>query len=395
MTELLKVLAHKTQTSSLSKNKILRIFLVLSISLTSSIISSNVSLAAELTSCGAPGASIRLDPVRNPLQHATSGKQIGSEKLVGVVADAIGTTGVSVRWTRWAAGSSSITTYYIYLSSDNGTSWSCFRNYGGSFQKGALVDQGNYQVAVIANTGDTWSEAVILSVSLKSKGPTQLCIPKDYVIEASLAMTGEGAYQSYSKQYMLTLRPDRKNPITYSQSERTKIGSLRYQIEYSIDNWKTKVIYKGIFDGKIVANQSFYIRALSTKVPTKVRAIVDVSKVFVDLIYDPEAYSTNPTPGYIAKDPVPGPGYTSAGCKPLEAIFYPKAVASDPCLVDPNGPKCPVQLVPGENADPKSTIAPTPSSSSSGVKTITCVKGKLTKKVSAVKPICPQGYKKK
>jgi hypothetical protein len=389
------VLAHKTQTSSLSKNKILRIFLVLSISLTSSIISSNVSLAAELTSCGAPGASIRLDPVRNPLQHATSGKQIGSEKLVGVVADAIGTTGISVRWTRWAAGSSSITTYYIYLSSDNGTSWSCFRNYGGSFQKGALVDQGNYQVAVIANTGDTWSEAVILSVSLKSKGPTQLCIPKDYVIEASLAMTGEGAYQSYSKQYMLTLRPDRKNPITYSQSERTKIGSLRYQIEYSIDNWKTKVIYKGIFDGKIVANQSFYIRALSTKVPTKVRAIVDVSKVFVDLIYDPEAYSTNPTPGYIAKDPVPGPGYTSAGCKPLEAIFYPKAVASDPCLVDPNGPKCPVQLVPGENADPKSTIAPTPSSSSSGVKTITCVKGKLTKKVSAVKPVCPQGYKKK
>ncbi len=389
------MLAHKTQTSSLSKNKILRIFLVLSISLTSSIISSNVSLAAELTSCGAPGASIRLDPVRNPLQHATSGKQIGSEKLVGVVADAIGTTGISVRWTRWAAGSSSITTYYIYLSSDNGTSWSCFRNYGGSFQKGALVDQGNYQVAVIANTGDTWSEAVILSVSLKSKGPTQLCIPKDYVIEASLAMTGEGAYQSYSKQYMLTLRPDRKNPITYSQSERTKIGSLRYQIEYSIDNWKTKVIYKGIFDGKIVANQSFYIRALSTKVPTKVRAIVDVSKVFVDLIYDPEAYSTNPTPGYIAKDPVPGPGYTSAGCKPLEAIFYPKAVASDPCLVDPNGPKCPVQLVPGENADPKSTIAPTPSSSSSGVKTITCVKGKLTKKVSAVKPVCPQGYKKK
>lgn len=377
------------------KNKSLRIFLVLSISLTSSILSSNVSLAAELTSCGAPGASIRLDPVRNPLQHATSGKQIGSEKLVGVVADAIGTTGISVRWTRWAAGSGSSTTYYIYLSSDNGTSWSCFRNYGGSFQKGALVDQGNYQVAVIANTGDTWSEAVILSVSLKSKGPTQLCIPKDYVIEASLAMTGEGAYQSYSKQYMLTLRPDRKNPITYSLSESSKIQSLRYQIEYSIDNWKTKVIYKGIFDGKIVANQYFYVKALSTTVPTKVRAIVDVSKVFVDLIYDPEAYSTNPTPGYIAKDPVPGPGYTSVGCKSLEAIFYPKVVASDPCLVDPNGAKCPIQIVPGENADPKSTIAPTPSSSSSGIKTITCVKGKLTKKVTAVKPICPQGYKKK
>ena len=351
--------------------------------------------AADLTSCGAPGASIRLDPVQDPLQHATSGKQIGSEKLVGVSADSIGTTGISVRWTRWAAGSGSITTYYIYLSSDNGASWSCFRNYGGSFQKGALLDQGNYKVAVIANTGDTWSNAVIINVSLKSKGPTQLCIPKDYVIEASLAMTGESAYQSYSKEYMLTLRPDRKNPIIYSQSEMSKIQSLRYQIEYSIDNWKSKVVYKGLFDGKIVANQYFYIKALSTKVPTKVRAIVDVSKVDVGLIYDAEAGSTNPTPGYIPKDPVPGPGYTTVGCKPLEAIFYPKAVAGDPCLVDPNGSKCPVQLVPGENADSKSPNVPTPSTSSSGVKTITCVSGKYKVSVTNKNPKCPPGYKKK
>ena len=28
-------------------------------------------------------------------------------------------------------------------------------------------------------------------------------------------------------------------------------------------------------------------------------------------------------------------------------------------------------------------------------KTITCIKGKLTKKVTAVKPVCPAGYKKK
>jgi hypothetical protein len=28
-------------------------------------------------------------------------------------------------------------------------------------------------------------------------------------------------------------------------------------------------------------------------------------------------------------------------------------------------------------------------------KTITCVKGKLTKKVTAVAPVCPTGYKKK
>ena len=381
--------------TSVTKRTFMRIFLVLSISITSFLHSSHFSHAADLSSCGAPGASIRLDPVQNPLQHATSGKQIGSEKLVGVVAEAIGTAGISVRWSRWASGSSSLTTYYIYLSSDGGASWRCFRNYGGSFQKGDLEEQGNYKVAVIANTGDTWSQAVITDVSLRSKGASQLCIPKDYVIEASLAMTGAGAYQPYLKQYMLTLRPDRKNPINYSLSESSKIQSLRYQIEYSIDNWKTKVIYKGLFDGKIVADQYFYIKALSTKVPTKVRAIVDVSQVRVDLIYDAEAYSTNPTPGYIAKDPVPGPGYTSVGCKPLEAIFYPKEVRMDPCLVDPNGAKCPVQLVPGENADATEQIEATTSTSSLGKKTISCVAGKYKVSVSGKKPKCPPGFKKK
>jgi hypothetical protein len=194
---------------------------------------------------------------------------------------------------------------------------------------------------------------------------------------------------------MLTLRPDRKNPITYSSSENSKIQSLRYQIEYSIDNWKTKVIYKGPFDGKIVANQYFYVKALSTTAPTKVRAIVDVSKVYVELIYDAEAYSTNPTPGYIAKDPVPGPGYTSVGCKPLEAIFYPKEVKSDPCLVDPNGAKCPVQLVPGENAGATEQIDPATPPSALGKKSITCVAGKYKVNVSGKKAKCPPGFKKR
>ena len=378
-----------------ANNFFVRLFLIFSISLATSTIPLELSDAAELTSCGAPGSSIRLDPVRNPLEHATSGKQIGSEKLTGVVAEALGTAGVSVRWNSWAAGSSSLTTYYIFLSANGGATWSCFRNYGGSFQKGALVEQGNYKVAVIANAGDTWSQAVINDVSLKAKGPTQICIPKDYVIESSLAMTGMGAYQAYSKQYMLTLRPDRKNPITYSGDEEYKMSYLRYQIEYSIDNWKTKVIYKGLFDGKIVADQYFYVRALSTKVPTKVRAIVDVSKVPVDMIYDAEAYSTNPTPGYVAKDPVPGPGYTSVGCKPLEAIFYPKEVPIDECLVDPNGAKCPVQLVPGENAESTETVVPSSAPSPSSKKTITCVSGKYKVSVSSKNPKCPPGFKKK
>jgi len=42
----------------------------------------------------------------------------------------------------------------------------------------------------------------------------------------------------------------------------------------------------------------------------------------------------------------------------------------------------------------KSTIASAQSLSKKKV-TITCVKGKLTKKVTAINPKCPSGYKKK
>jgi hypothetical protein len=43
------------------------------------------------------------------------------------------------------------------------------------------------------------------------------------------------------------------------------------------------------------------------------------------------------------------------------------------------------------------TPTPTPAAKPAVAKktTITCVKGKTTKKVSAVKPVCPTGFKKK
>ena len=44
---------------------------------------------------------------------------------------------------------------------------------------------------------------------------------------------------------------------------------------------------------------------------------------------------------------------------------------------------------------PKPTVTPTPTKPSTKKITITCTKGTLTKKVTAVKPICPSGYKKK
>ena len=45
--------------------------------------------------------------------------------------------------------------------------------------------------------------------------------------------------------------------------------------------------------------------------------------------------------------------------------------------------------------DSEFTAAVKKATSSTQKTTITCIKGKLTKKVTAVKPVCPAGYKKK
>jgi len=53
-----------------------------------------------------------------------------------------------------------------------------------------------------------------------------------------------------------------------------------------------------------------------------------------------------------------------------------------------------------EAEKPVVTPTPTPSASKAPIAvpkllTISCVKGKITKKVTAAKPVCPAGYKKK
>ena len=51
---------------------------------------------------------------------------------------------------------------------------------------------------------------------------------------------------------------------------------------------------------------------------------------------------------------------------------------------------------PAEAIKPAEQVKPAPAPSSSAInKTITCIKGKLSKKVSAINPKCPSGYKKK
>jgi hypothetical protein len=70
-----------------------------------------------------------------------------------------------------------------------------------------------------------------------------------------------------------------------------------------------------------------------------------------------------------------------------------------------SSPNVAIKIVKGSQSAAPEAMAPEPAATpepvaqpiSVAVKkmTITCVKGKTTKKVTAVKPICPAGYKKK
>ena len=77
---------------------------------------------------------------------------------------------------------------------------------------------------------------------------------------------------------------------------------------------------------------------------------------------------------------------TSASLK--DGIFYLQAAGfhySSPRIV----------LTGSKVATPKPSASPIPASASAKKKTITCVKGKVTKKVTEIKPKCPTGFKKK
>jgi hypothetical protein len=52
-------------------------------------------------------------------------------------------------------------------------------------------------------------------------------------------------------------------------------------------------------------------------------------------------------------------------------------------------------MAPKPTPTPAATESPTPTAAALKKTTITCIKGKVVKKVTGVKPVCPKGYKKK
>ena len=253
-----------------------------------------------------------------------------------------------------------IETYFFYWSSDSGKSWNCTRAYA-SGTTVTLQPNTDYVGIVVAQARTGKGISTITKFSTKK-------IIKKICATGKVALSVN--FNSPLKQYDVRLS---YKDLTNEEK------SLEYILEVSTDNWKTKAVFKDPIS-LYIAYRS--IKPLKEGAPHQFRLVPDASKIYV-------------VPSRLVSS------YTTSGCSALEA----SASAVDnrtECEKNPGLDKCQYTVVPGENSESTVTPSPTPEASSS-VKpaplqtriTITCVKGKLTKMVTAVKPKCPAGYKVK
>ena len=255
-----------------------------------------------------------------------------------------------------------IETYFFYWSADGGKSWNCTRAYASSTSVSIEVNR-DYVAIVVAQARTGKGISTIAKFTTK-KVPKQIC--------ANGKVSLQAIYDSSIKQFNLQLM---------STNLTSEEKSLQYLLEVSTDNWKTKAVYKDLLSLFLPYRN---VKPLKDGAVHQFRLTPDASKVYVD------------PNGLIAS-------YTTAGCSPLVATID-MADNRTECEKSPGLEKCQFTVVPGENSQPSPVVSssPTPLATSS-VKpapiqkriTITCVKGKLTRKVIGFKPTCPSGYKVK
>ena len=250
----------------------------------------------------------------------------------------------------------SITTYFFFYSNDGGKNWYCERSYG-TFVTVELTPNKDYVAIVVASTQGKKGLSNIASFSTKKKN-VQLCAPADSVFNA--------AFDSNLKRFSLVVKTGSQLDINQSL--------LRYKIEVSTDNWKTKGVYRDL----LTLKYSVYVKPIKENVVHQYRLLPQLD--------DPMLVTLK---GQLVDK------YVSTGCKLLSTSATPIDNRSD-CEKNPGLEKCEITFAPGENAG---TETPDPINASPSPvapkTTLTCIKGKLTKKVTAVKPLCPTGYKKK
>ncbi|MCF8521813.1 MAG: hypothetical protein K9F98_03105 [Candidatus Planktophila sp.] len=320
--------------------------------------------AVELTTCGSGTQVNRLDPPLNPTGELGSGMFFGKIPLTGLKGSKYNETSAYATWDAWNPGNvGTLETYFLYASSDGGSTWSCARTYALSAKVDGMTSGVELQVILLANKGNTWARSQLVKVP--PINPTlSICPPKTYEFDIT--------YSEALKAFFMVMYPHRtsadpNSPNFAGLSQQYQF--IKYSYEATVDNWKTKVIGRDSLGSKAFSlGEGIWIKPLDSNKPHTFRAIPTSSEL----------------------SPV-----DTTKCSPFIRTLLPKAKKTDPCSISVLDPNCNQEIVAGENSDsavPDASPLKTPTSSKS---TITCAKGKLTKKVTAVKPLCPTGYKKK
>jgi len=248
----------------------------------------------------------------------------------------------------------SLPTYFFFYSNNAGKTWFCERSYSTMATTELKPDQ-DYVAIVVASSQGARGISTVAKFSTK-KQVVRLCAPEGTNFSVK--------YQGTSFLIELRKPPALKN-----------FPTIDYKVEVSIDGWKTKGVYR-----ELLKYGSFMmVKPLSMTATHEFRLIQSLDAL-------------NNSPGKSAFVD----RYVSTGC----ATFATTAVAKDTrtdCEKNPYLDKCQITFAPGENADSSNQVSPQPAATSSVAPrtTVICVKAKQTKKVTAVNPKCPAGYRKK
>jgi hypothetical protein len=253
-----------------------------------------------------------------------------------------------------------IETYFFYWSSDSGKSWNCTRAYA-SGTTVTLQPNTDYVGIVVAQARTGKGISTITKFSTK-KYIKKICATGKVALSVN--------FNTPLKQYEVKLSHKDLN---------NEEKSLQYTLEVSTDNWKTKAVFKDPISLYIGYRS---IKPLKDGVSHQFRLVPNASQIYV-------------IPSGLVSS------YTTSGCSPLEASASTVDSRTE-CEKNPGLDKCQYTVVPGENSEASPSISPTPKATPSLKPTpiskrvtITCVKGKLTRKVIGFNPVCPRGYTNK
>ena len=319
-------------------------------------LTSGISNTQAADNCGAGGTlPSSFDYLNAPADPTSATAFAGAKKLGELSAGAVSSTMASFYVSPFVGEgllAGEIETYFFFWSSDGGKNWSCTRAYAGSTSVAVQANLDYVAIVVAqARTGKGISTVAKFSTKKREK---QVCATG----QVSLSVN----YDSRIKKYFLMLTKNNLDP---------DLDFLQYIVHASVDNWKTKAVFR---DAIPLFEPFKFISPIKQGVTHQFRLFPDASLMYV-------------VPNELVTK------YTTVGCKPLVAFASPTDKRTE-CEKNPGLEKCQYTVVPGDNADP--TTAASPNSNSVPLnQTITCVKGTLTRIVTAVKPKCPAGYKVK